>query len=229
MKLEDLMSPEAYAQFKAAIDKANAGQPDKTKHVRFADLSEGGYVSRDKHESTVNGLNATIDALQKQLAGRDTDVKTLQDQLNAAQTDASKLKEAQKQIESMTSKYEADRKSWEATTAKQRVEFAIRTEAEKIKFSSAAAKRDFIRGAVEKDLKMDGETLLGLTDYVTAYKQSDPGAILPDQPPAPEPPKGNQPGEGVKPPKIVLPVTKPEPDKSPFGFHFNGVRPAPKE
>ena len=47
MKLEDLMSPEAYAQFKAAIDKANAGQPDKTKHVRFADLSEGGYVSRD--------------------------------------------------------------------------------------------------------------------------------------------------------------------------------------
>ena len=45
MKLNELRSPELYAQVQAEIDKVNAGQPDKTKHVRFADLSEGGYVS----------------------------------------------------------------------------------------------------------------------------------------------------------------------------------------
>ncbi len=45
MTLKDLLSPELYAQVQAEIDKRNAGQEDKTKHVRFADLSEGGYVS----------------------------------------------------------------------------------------------------------------------------------------------------------------------------------------
>ena len=43
MKLEELLTPEVYEQVRAAIDKANEGQTDKTKHVRFADLSEGGF------------------------------------------------------------------------------------------------------------------------------------------------------------------------------------------
>ena len=43
MTLEELLkeSPEALKAVQDAIAKANDGQEDKTKHVRFADLSEG--------------------------------------------------------------------------------------------------------------------------------------------------------------------------------------------
>ena len=97
MKLNELLSPELYAQVQAEIDKVNAGQPDKTKHVRFADLSEGGYVSVDKYNSQVNGLNQQVKDLQGQLTQRDTDISDLQGKLTAAQADATKLAEVQTQ------------------------------------------------------------------------------------------------------------------------------------
>ena len=48
MKLEELLEKELYAQVKAAIDAANAKEPDKLKHIRYADLSEGNYISKEK-------------------------------------------------------------------------------------------------------------------------------------------------------------------------------------
>ena len=57
MKLEELLEKELYAQVKAAIDAANAKEPDKLKHIRYADLSEGNYISKEKYTAleTDNG------------------------------------------------------------------------------------------------------------------------------------------------------------------------------
>lgn len=49
MKLEELLEKELYAKVKAAIDAANAKEPDKLKHIRYADLSEGSYISKEKY------------------------------------------------------------------------------------------------------------------------------------------------------------------------------------
>ena len=54
MKLEELLGEELYTQVKAKIDAANANEPDKVKHIRYADLSEGGYLSKEKHESVIS-------------------------------------------------------------------------------------------------------------------------------------------------------------------------------
>lgn len=51
MKLEELLGAELYAQVKTKIDEANANEPDKLKHIRYADLSEGEYVGRGKHDA----------------------------------------------------------------------------------------------------------------------------------------------------------------------------------
>lgn len=66
MKLEELLkdAPEALKAVNDAIEKINAGQADKLKHVRFADLSEGGYVSKDKYsslEADLTGKSAELD------------------------------------------------------------------------------------------------------------------------------------------------------------------------
>lgn len=228
MKLNELLSPELYAQVQAEIDKANAGQPDKTKHVRFADLSEGGYVSVDKFNSQVNTLTQQVKDLQGQITQRDTDITGLQEKLTAAQADATKLTDVQTELTGLKSKYEKDQQTWAANVTKQRKEFMLREKANGLQFSSAAAKRDFIGQATGKDFQLDGETLMGYEDFLTKYKAENPGALVEEQPKQPDGDDGSGGGnEGGK-PQIVLPKNqKPDPDKSVFGFQFHGVRPKP--
>jgi len=223
MKLNELLSPELYQQVQARIDEVNAGQTDKTKHVRFADLSEGGYVSVDRFNSQVNGLTQQVNDLTGQITQRDADITDLQGKLTAAQTDASKLTEAQTQLTNLQTKYQQDQQAWDAKVVKQRKEFMVREQANSLNFSSAAAKRDFISQAQAKDFQIDGETLVGYVDFLTKYKTDNPGALV-DQAPA----DPNNPGDNK--PQIVLPKNqKPDGDKAVFGFHFNGVRPKPSD
>ena len=194
MKLSEILSPELYAQVQAEIDKVNAGQADKTKHVRFADLSEGGYVSVDKFNAQVNGLNQQVKDLQGQLASRDTDITGLQEKLTAATADASKLVEVQQQLTGLQAKYTRDQKDWETKTTKQRKEFMVRERANGLKFTSEAAKRDFLGQANVKDFQLDGETLIGYNEFFDKYKADNPTAFVeekpadpPADPPAPKP------------------------------------------
>ena len=194
MKLSEILSSELYAQVQAEIDKVNAGQADKTKHVRFADLSEGGYVSVDKFNAQVNGLNQQVKDLQGQLASRDTDITGLQEKLTAATADASKLVEVQQQLTGLQAKYTKDQKDWETKTTKQRKEFMLRERANGLKFTSEAAKRDFLGQANVKDFQLDGETLIGYNEFFDKYKAENPTAFVeekpadpPADPPAPKP------------------------------------------
>lgn len=226
MKLNELLSPELYAQVKARIDEVNAGQTDKTKHVRFADLSEGGYVSVDKHNSQVNALTQQVTDLQGQITQRDNDITGLQSKLTAAQADATKLADVQNELSGLQAKYDTDQRTWAANVAKQRKEFMVREKANGLQFSSAAAKRDFIGQANSKDFQLDGETLMGYEDFLAKYKTENPGALVD---PEPQDPKPGDNDDG-KTPQIVLPKSqKPDAEKSVFGFHFSGVRPRPAD
>ena len=96
-------------------------------------------------------------------------------------------------------------------------EYAVKERANTINFSSAAAKRDFIREAISKEFKMDGETLLGYEDFRSKYEADNPGAIVVKKEEAPAPQE--------KTPKIVTdPAAKTPDEKNLFNFHFNGVR-----
>lgn len=108
MKLEELLGEELYSQVKAKIDEANANETDKLKHIRYADLSEGEYVSKAKHESlqalldgktteldSANGLIAELkkgtkgnEELQGKVTAYESQVAQLQEQLKQTQVDA---------------------------------------------------------------------------------------------------------------------------------------------
>ena len=103
MTLQEVLGAELYAQVEAKINEVNAGQPDKTKHIKFADLSEGGYVSRSKYDDKINGLTQQVADLQGQITQRDTDLTGLNERLTAAQADAGQLAEVQKQLTSLQS------------------------------------------------------------------------------------------------------------------------------
>lgn len=215
MKLNELLSPELYAQVQARIDEVNAGQTDKTKFVRFADLSEGGYVSVDKYTAQTEALRTQITDLQGQITQRDADIADLNGKLTAtAQNEATKLTEAQNALAAMQTRYETDRQAWEQKDHERAYGFMVKEKASSLAFTSPAARRDFIREATEKQFQIDGNSLLGYDDFVTKYKADNPGAIKEPE----DPEKAN--------PTIVLPQNKQQaqPEKNGFSFNFNGVR-----
>ena len=193
--------------------------------LNVVNIADGSYISRDKYNTKVNDLTQQVTDLQGQITQRDTDMTDLQGKLTAAQADATKLTEVQNALSNLQTKYSADQQEWERKTQQQAYEFMVRERATGLNFSSAAARRDFIREANAKQFKVDGETLLGYEDFLTKYKADNPGALVEDNP-DPKPAPGPKPA-----PTIVLPNNQPQPapEKSVFGFHFNGVRPKPEE
>lgn len=202
MRLEDIFSAELLAQIKARIDEVNANEPNKAKHVRLVDLSDGGYVSADKYTDKTGSLSGQISDLQAQIKKRDEDMADLSAKLTAAQADASKLSDAQQALAGLQTQYESDKQEWKKKIDRQAYEYDIRERANALKFTSNSAKRDFIAQALGKDFKREDGALLGYDDFVSKYRESDPGAFVTDEPDA-----------GKKSPTIVAPAGSHEPQK----------------
>lgn len=187
-----------YEQFATAV---------REQKMNLVNLADGGYVSKGKHDDTVNGLKGQITDLQGQISQRDGDLTTLREQLTAAQADASKLGTVQQSLADLQTKYNTDKTDFEQKLHRQSYEFMVRERAGGLKFSSAAAKKAFLQEAIAKDFKIDGDNLLGYEDFVTKYKADDPGAFAAEKPPEATPP--------VKTPTVVLPgnTNKPAPGK----------------
>lgn len=166
-----------YEQFLKITKEANA---------KFADLSEGEYVSKGKYDDELASLNAQIETLNGTIGTRDTDLETLKKQLEEAGTDAEKLNTLSTDLANLQGKYDADVKSYKEQLKRQAYEFAVKDFANKQKFTSNAAKRDFIQSMLAKGLKMEGDSILGAEDFKSAYSADNADAFVVDTP-EPEP------------------------------------------
>lgn len=160
MKLEELLKekPEALKAINDALEKVNAGQEDKLKHVRFADLSEGGYMSKDKYTS-----------LETDLAGKTTELNKANELIAELKKSAGKDDETQQKIAT----YETEIADLKKENAELKTENAL-------KFALMAA------GAVDVDYlvfkaKEKGEIKLtedgkikGEDDLITGLKTQHP-------------------------------------------------------
>ena len=140
MKLEELLkdAPDVLKAVTDAIAKVNEGETDKLKHVRFADLSEGGYVSKDKYTN-----------LETDLSGKASELEKANNLIEELKKSAGKDEETQQKI----TVYETE------ITALKRENIELKTE-NALKFALVAA------GAVDVDYlvfkaKEKGEIKLG--------------------------------------------------------------------
>lgn len=176
MDLKELFNTETgtltYEQFVDAV-KAN--------NIKLVDLNEGNYVSKAKFESEIESKMKEIEALNGTVSTRDTDLEALKKQLEEAGTDSTKLSELNSQFESLKGKYDSDTKAYKEQLRKQAYEFAVKNFANERQFSSQAAKRDFINSMIAKDLKMDGDSIVGADEFVTAYTEANEDAFLHDE------------------------------------------------
>lgn len=174
----------------------------KAAGMKLADLSEGNYVSKRKYDDDI-GL-------------RDGDLTSVRKQLEKANGNATKLEEVTRELATLQEKYK-----------KQANDFSVREYANGLKFTSNAAKRDFITAMSAKGFEMnEGGKLIGATDFYEQYKAENADAFVVDKPvedkpaPAPQPEPKPQPTFVGSTPGIL----QPQEDKG-FKFNFIGVRP----
>lgn len=140
MKLEELLGEELYAQVKAKMDEINGKEPDKLKHVRYADLSEGEYVSKGKYDS-----------LSSELTGK-------QSELDKANELISSLKKSEAKNEALKAKfadYEAQISQLQAQNKADKLNSAVKVAL----LSSGASDVDYITFKLNERLNKDGITL----------------------------------------------------------------------
>ena len=197
----------------------------KDNGAKFTDLSEGNYVSKDKFENEVASKEGQITQLNDTIKARDKDLKDLKSQLKEAGNDTEKLTELETQLGNLQTQYKQDTENYKNQLSKQAYEFAVKDFASGKKFSSNAAKRDFISSMLAKELKMDGDKILGAEDFVASYSTENADAFIVEQPEEtkPEQPKP-QFSSSVNPDKNIS-----ENNGEDFGFNFIGVRQKPSD
>lgn len=167
MKLEELLGADLYAQVQAKLDEVNSKEPDKLKHVRYADLSEGNYVSKEKYTD-----------LETSLTGKQGEL----DQANALIADLKKNAGKDTDLQNKINDYEAQVASLQAENARLKAENAL-----KFALVEAGAQDiDYVFYKAAEKLKADGKTLeldesehvKGADDLIKALKTQLPNQFI---------------------------------------------------
>lgn len=151
MKLEELVGAELYAQIKEKLDEVNSKESDKLKHVRFADLSEGEYVSKLKYEDLVTQLN-----------GKDTELKTANDLIEQLK----KGTKGDEELQTKITNYET-----QVTQLQEQLKETKMTSAIKVALlSEKAVDVDYLTYKLNEQLKEKGEQLeLDENDHIKGW------------------------------------------------------------
>ena len=144
MKLEELLGADLYAQVKAKLDEVNSKEPDKLKHVRYADLSEGEYVGKGKYESEIEKLNNMI-------AGKDAELTTA----NGLIAELKKGTKGNEELQSKITGYESQVADLQAQLRDTKIKSAIKVAL----MAEKAVDVDYLTYKLNEKLKEKGETL----------------------------------------------------------------------
>lgn len=124
--------------------------------------------SRSAGENTIAQLTAERDGLREQLESANNEIQSYKDM------DIEGIKAAAANWEQ---KYTADTEALKQELADANYGFAVKEAAGGLKFSSESARRAFVADLTAKKLPLQEGKLLGMDDYVSAYRESDPQAF----------------------------------------------------
>lgn len=165
--LKEVLGEELYSQTKEKVDSYN--QEHKDKPIKLANLSEGGYVSKDKFdtkETEVSTLKKQVEDANKEIQSyKDMDIDSIKQSATNWETKYNELVEQNKEAEKKSIRDE-------------------RTNAffSDVKFASESAKAGVIAQFNEKNFKYDEKDgkFQGATEWLEELKKSDAGAFKSD-------------------------------------------------
>ena len=193
------------------------------KGYKVADLSTGNYVSKQKYDNDIQTRDTTISDLNGQISTRDTDIAGLKQQIeDGGKDNDTKISELTNKINTLQTNYDTQKNDYEKRISAMNYEYAVKDFASTKKFSSDAAKRDFINQMISANLTMQDKSIMGAEDFAKKYKESNSDAFIVEEPKPQEPKK-----EPDKPMFIQPTPPQPAPSDNAFinAFNFTGVRP----
>lgn len=133
-------------------------------------------------EATEEQVNSISKLLEDQLIEHAEEAEKLLAQLNEANEqikkfqsmDIDKIKES---AAAWQEKYAASEKAWQEKLAAMQYEAAAKDAVADIKFSSNSAKRALLSDLQAKNLPLEDDKLTGFSDFLSSYKEADPGAF----------------------------------------------------
>lgn len=170
MELRELLGEELFSQVDAKIQEHNSGEPDKLKHVRYADLSEGNYVSREKYttlQTESNGYKAQLEDANKEIKSyKDMDIEGI------------KQKAAD-----WEQKYNNDTAALNKKLDDQKKYFAAERYLDGQKIKSPLAKKSILADFLAQDMRFrDDGTFEGAEEYMKKVREQYPDDFESDDP-----------------------------------------------
>lgn len=140
MTLQELLGEELFSQVQAKLDEVNAKETDKLKHVRYADLSEGNYVSKLKY-----------DDIAGQLEGKEAELATA----NGLIAELKKGTKGNEELQGKITTYESDIANLQAELQETKIKSAVKVAL----LSEKAVDVDYLTFKLNEKLKEKGESL----------------------------------------------------------------------
>lgn len=144
-------------------------------------------------EATEEQIEAVGKLLEKQGSQYAEEIENLRGQLSAANNQIKEFQsmnidEIKASAAAWQEKYTASEKAWQEKLAGLQYDAAAKDAVADIKFSSNSAKRAFLSDLKSKNLPFENDKITGFSDFLNAYKESDPGAFAAEEPAQPSTP-----------------------------------------
>lgn len=180
-----------YEELEAAIDA--------DEKLKLINLEDGGYVAKDKLDTKITELKDT----KKLLEDANATIQTYKDM------DIDGIK---KSVTDWEAKYNTDTKALQDKLDEQATEFAAKEYMSKFHFTSTLAAKAAMSEFMAHGFKRgDDGKFLGADDFMSAMKESNPGAFVVETPPSQDPPPAPKPTftppNPANPPKLKKKMT----------------------
>lgn len=181
MNLQELLGDELFSQVDAKIQEHNKGIEDKLQQVRFVDLSEGGYVSKEKYGE----LDTAKKGIEKQLKEANDTIESYKDMdiEGIKKSAADWKKKYDEDTQKLNQQIEADRKA-----------FAAERYIAGQKIKSPLSRKAILQEFLAQNLEFKDGTFTGADEYMEKVRKQYPDEFEQEQ----EPNQGRQKGTWVR-------------------------------
>lgn len=173
MNLQELLGEELFTQVDAKIQEHNKGIEDKLKQVRFVDLSEGGYVSKEKYGE----LDTEKKGIEKQLKDANATIKSYKDM------DIEKIKQSAADWET---KYNEDTQKLQQQIESDRKAFAAERYIAGQKIKSPLSRKAILQEFMNQNLEYKDGAFVGAEEYMKKVREQYPDEFEQEEEQKPE-------------------------------------------
>lgn len=170
------------------------------KNLKIVNLSDGGYISKEKHDAAIATRDTKISGLETQLSEANTTIQSYKDM------DPEGAKKAAADWEQ---KYAADTKALQDKLDAQATEFAAKTYLAGFQYTDDLVREAIYAKFMAKKFKLEGDKFVGADEFMAEMQKAYPSSFVTKPDPEPNPQPNPQPQPQPQPPKPNPAVAKP--------------------